>query len=47
MVAVVDESRLTPDQQAEYIRHAMAQREYERDYASERWLRYAETGVMG
>lgn len=47
VVAVVDTSRLTPDQQAEYSRHVLAQAEYERDYESERWLRYAESGVMG
>jgi hypothetical protein len=40
-------SRLSPDQQAAYSRYALAQAEYERDYNSERWLRYAESGVMG
>jgi hypothetical protein len=47
VIAVVDPSRLSPDQQAAYSRYALAQAEYERDYNSERWLRYAESGVMG
>ena len=47
VIAVVDPTRLSPDQHAEWLRDQMARAEYERDYSSERWLRYAETGVMG
>lgn len=47
VIAVVDPERLTPAQREAWNAHEAAEREYQRDYESERWLRYAETGVMG
>lgn len=47
VVAQVDVEALTPDQRAAWESYLAVERDYQRDYDSERWLRYAETGVMG
>lgn len=47
VIEAVDASRFTAEQRAAWEAHQEAEREYRRDYNSERWLRYAETGVLG
>lgn len=44
VIEVVDEERLTQEQHTAWESHLEAEREYQRDYASERWLRMAESG---
>lgn len=44
VVAQVDVEALTPAQRADWDAHLAAERDYQRDYASERRLRMAESG---
>lgn len=44
VVAQVDVEALTPAQRADWGAHLAAERDHQRDYDSERWLRMAEGG---
>lgn len=46
-VALPARGVLTFAQRRELVLHRRSEREYQRDYDSERWLRMAENGVMG
>ncbi|MGH8327206.1 MAG: hypothetical protein ACRET2_10630, partial [Steroidobacteraceae bacterium] len=47
VIAVAAIEQFSPEQVALWEAHEQDRRECGRDYDSERWLRYAETGVMG